>query len=164
MKNDTEVRITVRGIHQDGDGGEAVTEFTGRAVYYDRGGSRYLIYEEADAEGGSTKNILKWRKSRTEPDKSQAEPGKSQEEPDGDTRTVLELNKRGNVNARMVFEPGKTHMTDYATPCGLLQLGVQTATVLCLEEEDTVELRAEYALTAQDEVFDRCRIVVRAAH
>lgn len=149
MKNNTEVRITVRGVHRDEDGKESVTEFVGCAEYYDRGGSRYLIYEEADAEGGSTKNILKWRKSQTKPD--------------GGTRTVLELTKRGTVNARMVFEPGQTHKTEYATPCGLLQLGIQTDEVSCLEEADTVKLLAEYALTAQDEVFDRCRIVVRAA-
>ncbi len=148
MKNDTEVQIVVRGIHRDEDGREAVTEFAGCAEYYDRGGSRYLIYEETDGENGGTRNVLKWKKS---PDL-----------PGDDTQTVLELTKRGAVNARMVFEPGKTHMTDYATPCGLLQLGVETARVSCMEEADTLQLRAEYALTAQNEVFDRCLIVVRA--
>lgn len=39
---------------------------------------------------------------------------------------LLEVTRNGAINTRMVFESGKEHMTDYATPYGCLKLGILT--------------------------------------
>lgn len=39
---------------------------------------------------------------------------------------LLEVTRHGAVNTRMVFECGREHMTDYATPFGCLRLGILT--------------------------------------
>ena len=58
------------------------------------------------------------------------------------------MNRKGAVNSRMVFETGKSHVLDYATPFGLLRMETVTARILCRAEEDHLRIRAEYELWA----------------
>ena len=134
-----DVLITVRGIQRDEDGNEAVSETVVRGEYYEKGGSRYLFYEEIpEEETGMVKHTVKCRGN------------------------VLELTKKGVVNARMVFEPGQTHMTDYATSYGMVRFGVQTHRVFTVAEADSVEIHAEYALTGGEDILSECRILIKA--
>lgn len=134
-----DVLIKVRGVQRDEDGNEAVTETVVDGEYYEKGSSIYLFYEEhLEEESGTVKHIIKLKDD------------------------VLELTKKGVVNARMVFEQGKTHVADYATPYGLVQLGVKTYRVSWLAGEDVMEIRAEYALTAGEEILSECVVCIRA--
>ncbi len=134
----TEVKITVRGIQTDEVGEKTVTETVHRGEYFKKDDSIYLLYEETfEGESGTAKNTIKWKNG------------------------VLELTRKGLINARMVFEQGKTHMTDYASPYGLLQLGVQTERVFCVERQEGFELHTEYVLTAQEEPVSRCKLAVK---
>lgn len=133
-----DVRITVRGIQRDEDGNELVTETVSDGEYYERGGSIYLFYEEfPEEESRAVKHTIKCKEN------------------------VLELTKKGLVNARIIFEPGQTHMTDYATPYGLLRLGVKTRGVNSLVGENVLEIQAEYALTSEEEILNECEILIR---
>ena len=133
-----DVRITVRGLQRDEDGNELVTETVSDGEYYERGGSIYLFYEEfPEEESGAVKHTIKCKEN------------------------VLELTKKGLVNARIIFEPGQTHMTDYATPYGLLRLGVKTYGVKSLMRENVLEIQAEYALTSEEEILSECEILIK---
>lgn len=133
------VWITVRGIQRDADGNESVTETVVSGEYYEKGGSCYFLYEETpEGESGTVKNVIKQKD------------------------TLLELTKKGVVNARMVFEQGRTHMTNYMTPYGALALGVKTDRVECLTGPDSFALRAEYELLSGEELISECQITIEA--
>lgn len=136
---ENEVRITIQGIQRDGEGNESVTESALNGQYYRRNGSRYLFYEEKpEGESGAVKHIIKLKND------------------------LLELTKKGAVNTKMVFEQGKTHLSLYATPCGLLELGVQTHHVSSREQKNVLEIYAEYDLISSDVILSQCKIVIRA--
>ncbi len=138
MTVERQVRITVRGIQWDEAGNEAVTETASPGEFFERGGKLYLLYEEETPDAGAVKNrIAFW---------------------DGQ----MEITKKGAVSARMVFERGRTHMTDYATPYGILKLGVMTSAVSCVRSGEWIEIRARYALTDGETVLSECEIVIAA--
>lgn len=134
-----DVWITVRGIQKDAEGNETITETVVSGEYYEKGGCSYILYEELpEGESGTVKSIIKQKD------------------------TLLELTKKGVVNARLVFEQGRTHVTNYATPYGSLALGVKTDRVECLAGPDSIALRAEYALLSGEEVISECQITIEA--
>lgn len=133
-----EVKITVKGTQWDDAGGSGSTETTVFGEYYFRNGSHYIFYEErAEDFGGNIKNSIKLK---------------------GD---LLELNRKGAVNSRMVFETGKSHVTDYATPYGMLRLETVTSRILCVEEEHSMQIKVEYELWADGVRVSQCRLTIR---
>lgn len=132
-----EVRITVRGVQRSADGDETVTETAADGEYYQRDGSHYLLYEEV-CEDGSIKNLIKQREA------------------------FLQLTRKGAVSAVMRFEPGQIHGTEYATPYGLLRLGVKTHRLDCMAEGNRLEIQAAYDLTVGEEIISECEICIRA--
>lgn len=123
--------ITLTGRQKDETGEVAVTEHSGAAEYFERNGSCYIFYDNTpgrvDApDGASTiaKSTLKLKNS------------------------VLELSQRGSINTRMVFEPGKEYITDYATPYGCLKMGIATHSLDVFRTEGVLKIRIKYALTS----------------
>ena len=102
-----EVLITIQGLQFDV---EAETdeqldkiESIYPGEYYERNGSRFIMYEELlEGEAASLKNVMKLR------DKE------------------FTLTKKGVVNVQMVFQEGKKTMTNYATPFGNIMIGLET--------------------------------------
>lgn len=136
MKKD--IRITVRGVQWDEAGETGSTETTASGEYFFKNGSHYIFYEEsAEESGGLIKNSLKLKGN------------------------VLELNRKGAVNSRMVFETGKSHVVDYATPFGMLRMETVTSRILFLEEEDRLQIKAEYELWADGVKISSCRLTVK---
>lgn len=133
-----DVRITVKGVQRDDTGEAGITETTAAGEYYFRNGSHFIFYEETTEDSGEPiKNSLKLKGG------------------------LLELNRRGAVNSRMVFETGKGHVLDYATPFGLLRMEAVTARILCTEEEDRLRIRAEYELWADGMRVSSCRLNIK---
>lgn len=134
-----DVRITVRGVQRDDAGETGSTETTATGEYYFRNGSHYIFYEEtAEDSGERIKNSLKLKGG------------------------LMELNRKGAVNSRMVFETGKSHVLDYATPFGLLRMETVTARILCSSEEACLRIRAEYELWADGRRLSSCRLDMKA--
>lgn len=130
-------RLTVIGTQRD-ESGEEQTSQTAAAEYHTGNGCIYIFYEEAAADGGEiTKNIIKLKGG------------------------ILELTKKGAVNARMVFEPGKEHMTLYSTPFGALPMGVLTDTVENALSEEEIRISAVYSLTSQGSPISGCKILIK---
>lgn len=131
------VLVTVEGVQQD-DAGEMGR--TGTAVpgeYYFRNGSHYIFYtEEAEDSGEGIRTVLKLKEKQ------------------------LELTRRGTADNRMVFEQGRRHATDYATPLGSLRLETATSRILCLEEEKRLQIKAEYELWAEEMKVSSNRLTI----
>ncbi len=104
------------------------------AEYFCRGESHYLFYEE-QSEGDS-------------------EPFKTRVKRKG---LIVEVSRQGALGGRMVFEPGKTYRTEYATPCGTLLLDIITKTVeLCPPGENTKgwqDIKIRYVLENQGQAL-----------
>ena len=62
----------------------------------------------------------------------------------------------------MIFEPGRTHAADYATPFGSLKMDVSARWVESSLQEDVLEIRADYFLTSQDSLVSDCLLHIRA--
>lgn len=131
------VRLTLTGRQRDETGQENVTELSAEAEYYERNGSRYILYEENEADTGCAQSILKLK--------------------DG----LLELTRKGSVNTHMVFEEGREHMTDYNTPFGALQLGIVTSGVCSKQSEDCLEIHIDYDLTDRGHILSHCNIFIK---
>lgn len=131
-----EVQLTLTGMQRDEEGQENITRLSARAEYYLKDGSHYILYEENQPASGLTKNTIKFKSN------------------------LLEVTKRGAVNSRMVFEKGKEHMMDYATPFGLLRLGVLTHEIVSRQSENSLKIQAHYSLTQEGQPFSYCKITI----
>lgn len=107
-------------------------------TYYFKNGKHYLFYEEA-AEGfpGVTKAQIRWQK-------------------DG----ILEVIKKGISNSHMIFENNQRHTCDYQTPLGNLDLGILTKRISGKEEEEVLEIAAEYNMDVEWEPVAKCMIKI----
>ena len=96
--------------------------------FYQREDGFYILYDEpSDPDSRQhtpVKNIIRLRNS------------------------VLELTKKGEITARMVFVPGQRHRTDYVTPWGALLLETETRYLNVNRTEDKIHIEAEYLLSA----------------
>lgn len=128
------VFLTLIGRQRTPEGDKTVTELSAEAQCSGRNGALYLLYEEKTQDGGLVRNRIKYRKP------------------------LLELTKKGAVNTHMIFEPGREHMTDYATPLGLLRFGVRTTAVEADCQTDQARISARYTLTDQGEPVSHCEI------
>ena len=132
-----QVQLILTGRQLDPEGNETVTELSAEAECFERNGSLYILYQERAEDGALTKNMIK-RKGH-----------------------ILELTKKGSVNACMTFEPGREHVTDYATPFGLLHLGILTDSVESRMDGDGMEITADYTLTENGRMISKCNISIK---
>jgi len=129
-----EVLLTIKGLQFDGvDNAEYTDVFP--AEYYERGGKRYVLYDE-EMEGfpGRTKNILKFNEKE------------------------VEVNKKGVVNVQMLFEENRKNLTNYRTPYGDIVMGIDTTGIRFLETEDRIRVDVEYELELNFEHQADCKI------
>ena len=129
------VHLTLTGRQKDETGEIALTEHSGEAEYFEKNQCVYLLYEECH-EGTDTivRNTLKLKHS------------------------VLELTRRGGISARMVFEPGKEYLTDYATPYGCLKMGISTRSLDISREDYLLRVRIAYSLSSNGLPVSDCSL------
>lgn len=134
-----EVLVSISGmqfaVSEEGSDIQVVT----LGEYYERNNSHFLLYEEVDEEGNTTKNIMKFR-------------------PD-----LLELTKKGAANVHMLFEEGKKNLTNYSTMFGDILIGVDTRKILLSETEEKITIDVEYTLDINYEFLADCRIHIDIA-
>lgn len=140
-----ECLLTLTGVHHppQNEGEPMVTVQQVRAEYFQRGESRYLIYEERP-EGYPVP--LKTRVKRK---------GNSVE-------IYRKSSDGGRMESRMVFEKDLPYRTEYATPMGTLPLDIATAAVEVEKSpEDWPDVRIVYELTNQGESLGRYELDIR---
>lgn len=173
--------ITLTGRQKDETGEVAVTEHSGDAEYFEKNGSCYIFYdntpdgantpEKADFPNGA--NTSDGVNSPDGVDTSNRVNTSNGVDTSNGVNTsnvmgtivkstiklknsVLELSQRGVINTRMVFEPGKEYITDYATPYGCLKMGITTHSLDVFRTERTLKIRIKYALTSEGLPVSEC--------
>ena len=132
-----DVLITVKGVQQGEAGEMSSSETVVQGEYYFRSGSHYIFYEEtAEDSGEKIKSSLKLKEN------------------------TLELTRKGAVDSRMIFETGKRHAAEYATPFGILQMETDTSRILLSEEEKGLRIKAEYDLWANGVPLSKCKLTI----
>ena len=125
------------------------TEVVSAGIYFERGGSRYVYYEEVDEQDQDiVKNLLIVTKK-------------------GD----ITLRKRGLIDTEMRFVPGSEQMSNYMTPYGGAVMGVFTnsARAQVFETGSTAEDGAEQPVMTVDldyiiymdyKMLSQCRVQI----
>ena len=116
----------------DSAGNAADIEVITPAKYYRKGKSHFLLYDEEDESGNTTGNIIRIN-------------GKT-----------IEVTKKGQINAHMLFEEKKKNLTDYSTPFGNIMIGVETNKVRVDEQENRISVQVDYGLDINYERLSDC--------
>lgn len=105
--------------------------------YYFRNDTHYLLFEEM-LEGfrEPTHNMIKIRQGK------------------------MEVRKKGVVDVQMIFERSKKNLAFYKTPFGTMEMEIATK-IAVAEEEDCLQIRAEYALGMNGNPVADCLMQVR---
>jgi len=131
-----DIRVSVSGIQFEIEPDEPVELIT-FGDYYHKNGKHYILYDEIDMEEGENiKNRIKI----------------------GDGK--IEVVKSGTTNGQLIFEQGKNHMTYYDTAMGSLLMGVNTASIRMIAEEDHIQAKVRYSLEMNYNHISECEITI----
>lgn len=135
--------VRVRSEQINGDGEKQIMETKSEGQLSERNGVLYVLYTESMDESGTgisakVKNLLKI-----------------------ENRPVrVELKKSGAVSWKMIFEQGKKHRSEYETPYGALEIGVDTAEAKLEKGQEKTSLQLMYTLFIQGEKQAACRLEI----
>ncbi|HEY9575686.1 MAG TPA: DUF1934 domain-containing protein [Lachnospiraceae bacterium] len=135
-----EIIIKIKGSQSYPGQESDCTEILVSGQYFLKNGKHYLLYEEV-MEGflGKVKNrIVIWQ------DK-------------------VEIHKKGLLNSRMIFEEKKHCKTEYTTPYGSMELGIETKKVNISFGEENLTVDLEYELVSGGQYMAECKICVEAS-
>lgn len=134
-----DVMISIRGLQFAEDDSDDEIETLQRGQYYEKNGSRFLIFDEY-MEGFTepARNVMRFKEKE------------------------VTLTKKGLINVQMDFEEGKKNLTSYRTPYGVMMLGMDTHKIELEEKEDELLLKIDYVLEANYQFVADCQIAVCA--
>ena len=133
-----EVLVTFCGLQSDPDGkSDGGIRTAARGDYYHKNGKHYVLCEET-VEGleERVKSRLKF---------------------DSDT---VEVTRGGALEARMVFQKNKKHLTGYRTPFGQMLMGIVTREIRLTQRKEHITVEVDYALELNDEFLSDCCMVI----
>ena len=133
---DKDVMIYINGMQYVDLGGQGEpVEVIAPGKYYFRNGSHYLLFDDiGDFSNEWSRSTIKFRKA------------------------YLEVRRRGDINTQLVFEENKKTKSLYGTPFGQLNIGISATLIDFKEQEDKIELTANYALEINDTFVSDCSI------
>ena len=133
-----EVMVTISGLQVASEDQDTV-ELVHVGEYYERNGTHYLLFEEL-LEGIPTpiKNVIKIKER------------------------YMEVQKKGAVDTKLIFEEGKSQTSTYSVPYGSFLLSTYTTGVQLTKTEEQVEAVASYRLSINGEHCADCDIRVKA--
>lgn len=131
-----EVLLSLKGLQFGEDGQENVTTCL-PAEYYERGGKHYVVYEEVmEGFAKPVKSILKfWNEE-------------------------LDVTRHGVVKVHLLFKKGQRYPSEYTTPFGSFQVGVDTTKLELKQEPEKIALLVEYKLEMNAKHLAECRLTL----
>ena len=118
-----EVLVTIRGQQRTREEEGEVIEVIVPGHYQLRDGCHYLTYEEMlDDSDAITKTLVKF------------------------TPAQMEMVRKGHINSRMIFAPGKETVTDYRTPFGDITAEITTFDLSVEAQEEKIDLQLRYSM------------------
>lgn len=131
------VIISLTGLQYAMEEEEAPIEVINFGQHYKKGEKHYLLYEETEESGRTTKCRIKVSEKE------------------------LELQKRDSLNTRLLFLPGEQYLTNYETTYGSLLVGVTTRSLEFYEEEEFLRATLKYGLEINGEKTGECTLVLK---
>lgn len=133
-----DILISIKGLHTTDGVQDEEIEVTSAGKYYLKNGKHYIIYEELDEETGSAvKNLIKLDAG------------------------CMELQKKGPMSGKMIFEYGKKNASWYGTPFGNMLAGIEVTDMEMREQEKLIEIDIDYILEVNYEHVADSRIQLR---
>lgn len=133
-----DILISVKGLHTLESTEEEEIEVFSAGKYYFRDGKHYIFYDETVEDSGEVvKNRITLR--------------------DG----FMEVQKKGPMNAKMIFEQDHKNTSWYDTPFGNLLAGIEVTAMQVTQQEDLLEVSVDYVLEVNYERIADCRIRIR---
>lgn len=135
---DPEVTVSVRGRLFPSEGGDSdEIEVISTGEYYERKGSRYILFEERQADFDEpVRNVLKISA-------------------DG-----VSIRKRGLVVSDLLFREGVSHVSHYVTPFGGFIMGVRAHRVSIEENGDEMVVSIGYETEINYEKTSDCEMLI----
>ncbi len=131
-----DVVISISGA-QFSEGDQEDVELITTGDYFLKNGKHYIIYDEIEEDGQDViRNTIKVL-------------------PDS-----IDIIKKGNVSAHMVFERNKKNLACYMTPFGELMVGIDTSDIRVEEGEQLLRVNVDYSLDINYEHVSDCSITV----
>lgn len=135
MKNG-DVIVRVMGLQVMEDTGDCV-ETMAMGKYYKRNNKHYVIYDDIDEESGEkTKNTIKFND------------------------TCAEVQRKGIISGKMIFDTGKNNQSLHNTPFGDLFVEIFTKDVTLSEKEKNINLKIDYELYANNSKLSDTKIEI----
>ena len=131
-----DVVISISGA-QFSEGDQEDVELITTGDYFLKNGKHYIIYDEIEEDGQDViRNTIKVL-------------------PDS-----IDIIKKGNVSAHMIFGRNKKNLACYMTPFGELMVGIDTSDIRVEEEEQLLRVNVDYSLDINYEHVSDCSITV----
>lgn len=139
------VKIQMKGVqvYVDGDGSEEESKSNTQGELLQREDCIYVTFREKNEEEQvEMQSLLKIKSD------------------------VVELTRKGQLNAKLIFEKGKKHGSTYITPYGQMSLAVETFELSVLKSEKNMHIQIEYAtdLEGRKIADNKMSIVIRSEH
>lgn len=138
-----ECTVRVRTEQVNAAGEKQIMETTNKGRLSEREEVLYVLYEENLEETGSgdladVRNLLKIEEAHAR----------------------VTLKKSGGVSWKIRFEAGKQDRSEYETPYGGFEIGVETKDVTIKKEHEKTSLQLVYTLVIQKEKQAACRLEI----
>lgn len=135
--------VCVKSVQTGADGEKQVMETKSEGRLSGREGVLYVLYtenpDESDKSGAAqVKNLLRIEENPVR----------------------VNLTKSGAVSWKILFEQGKRNHSEYETPYGALNIGVETSSVKLEKDRQKISLQLMYALFIQGEKQADCRLEI----
>ncbi len=138
-ERNTECMVCVRSEQISETGERQTMEMRSKGRLSERGGVLYVLYEEKGEKfqgDAPVKNLLKIEEKSSR----------------------ASLKKSGAVSWKINFERGKRDRSEYITPYGALEIGVETREVKVKKGQEKTSLLLVYTLFIQGERQAECRL------
>lgn len=133
-----DILVSVKGLHALSGEEEEEIEVFSAGKYYFRDGKHYIFYDER-VEGDN--ELIRNRIVLTD--------------------RCMELQKKGAVSAKMMFEFERKSTSWYNTPVGNLLAGTEVTAMQINEQENLLEIAIDYGLEVNYEHISDCRIRIK---
>lgn len=146
-ENSRECTVCVTSEQRGIDGETQIFETKSRGRLSEKERALYVLYEEIVEE--------LQEKTASMPEMTVKNLLKIEEEP-----LRVSLKKSGAVSWKITFEQGKREVSEYGTPCGMLQIGADTKRITLKKEQKKTSLLLLYTLLIQGEKQADCRLEI----
>lgn len=129
-----DVWISIESLQKSNNQEAEKIEVIAPANYYKKNGRHYVIYDEIQEGGITSKNTLRFDEQ------------------------IVTVTKRGDVSVDMAFEKDKRNMTNYITPYGTLLVGINASKVQIDERDNSIGINIDYSIDINYEHLSDCTI------